>query len=130
VAIMTVLLDASALLAAVNEEPGGQRVAECLDDAAVSAVNLAEVATKLRDFGWQAAELSALVDELQLEVLPFEERDALASAALRKPTRNLGLSLADRACLATAQRTGYPVLTADKAWSRVKLRGVGIEIVR
>lgn len=127
---MTVLLDASALLAAVNEEPGGQRVAERLDDAAISAVNLAEVATKLRDVGWQPAELSALVDELQFEVLPFDERDALASAALRRPTQKLGLSLGDRACLATAQRTGYPVLTADKAWSQLKLRGVEIEIVR
>lgn len=127
---MTVLLDASALLAAVNEEPGGRRVAECLDNAAISAVNLAEVATKLRDVGWQPAELSALVDELQFEVLPFDGRDALASAALRRPTQKLGLSLGDRACLATAQRTGYAVLTADKAWSRLKLRGVEIEIVR
>jgi PIN domain nuclease of toxin-antitoxin system len=127
---MTVLLDASALLAAVNEEPGGKRVAECLDDAAISAVNLAEVATKLREFGWQSKEVSDLLADLQLEILPFDQQDAMKTADLRGPTRKLGLSLGDRACLATAQRTGYRVLTADGAWSRAKLRGVRIEIVR
>lgn len=125
-----VLLDASALLAAVNEEPGGERVAECLDDAAISAVNLAEVATKLREFGWRGTEVADLVVDLQLEVLPFDQQDALKTADLRGPTRTLGLSLGDRACLATAQRTGYRVLTADAAWSRTRLRGVRIEVVR
>lgn len=127
---MTVLLDASALLAAINQEPGGIRVAECLDDAAISAVNLAEVATKLHEFNWQAPEISELVADLQLEILPFLQDDALECAALRKATRTLGLSLGDRACLATARRTGYRVLTADAAWSRARLRGVRIEVVR
>lgn len=127
---MKVLLDASALLAAVNDEPGGERVAECLDDAAISAVNLAEVATKLREFGWQPREVSDFVADLQLEVLPFDQLDALNTADLRGPTRKLGLSLGDRACLAAAQRTGYRVLTADAAWSRARLRGVRIEVVR
>ena len=127
---MKVLLDASALLAAVNEEPGGERVAECLDDAAISAVNLAEVATQLREFGWQPAEVADLVADLQVDVLPFDLRDALKTADLRGPTRKLGLSLGDRACLATAHRTGHRVLTADEAWSRARLRGVRIEIVR
>ena len=127
---MKVLLDASALLAAVNEEPGGERVAECLDDAAISAVNLAEVATKLREFGWRLMEVADFVADLQLEVLPFDLKDALQTAELRGPTRKLGLSLGDRACLAAARRTGYRVLTADGAWSRAKIRGVRIEIVR
>jgi PIN domain nuclease of toxin-antitoxin system len=127
---MKVLLDASALLAAVNEEPGGERVAECLDDAAISAVNLAEVATKLREFGWRLTEVADFVADLQLEVLPFDLKDALQTAELRGPTRKLGLSLGDRACLAAARRTGYRVLTADEAWSRAKIRGVRIEIVR
>lgn len=127
---MTVLLDASALLAAINQEPGRLRVAECLDDAAISTVNLAEVATKLREFGWQAAEISELVADLQLEILPFHQEDALKCADLRKTTRALGLSLGDRACLAAAHRTGYRVLTADAAWSRTRLRGVRIEVVR
>jgi len=127
---MTILLDASALLAAINEEPGAIRVAECLDDAAISTVNLAEVATKLCEFGWQSTEVGELVADLQLEVLPFDPLDALRTADLRGSTRTLGLSLGDRACLATAHRTGYRVLTADEVWSRVRLRGVRIEVVR
>lgn len=127
---MTVLLDASALLAAINQELGGLRVGECLDDAAISTVNLAEVATKLLEFGWQATEISELIADLQLEIVPFQQEDALKCADLRETTRALGLSLGDRACLATAQRTGYRVLTADAAWSRTRLRGVRIEVVR
>jgi len=127
---MPVLLDASALLAALNDEPGGDRVAECLDDAAICSVNLAEAAAKLNEYGWRSAEVAQLVADLQLEVLPFEQADALRCADLCARTRTLGLSLGDRACLATAQRTGYRVLTADSAWSRARLSGVRIEIVR
>lgn len=126
----TVLLDASALLAAINQEAGGNRVADCIHDAAISTVNLAEVATKLGEFGWQAPEIAELLADLQLEILPFLQEDALECAVLRKTTRAIGLSLGDRACLATARRTGYRVLTADAAWSRARLRGVRIEIVR
>jgi PIN domain nuclease of toxin-antitoxin system len=127
---MTTLLDASALLAAINDEAGSERVAECLGDSAISAVNLAEVAAKLADFGWSDAEIEDTVAGLQIDILPFEAVDALASANLRRELKRLGLSLGDRACLVTALRTGHTVLTADKAWGRVKLAGVRIELAR
>ena len=127
---MTTLLDASALLAAINDEAGSERVAECLGDSAISAVNLAEVAGKLSDFGWSDAEIEDTVAGLQIDILPFEAADALASANLRRDTKRLCLSLGARACLATALRTGHAVLTADRAWGRVKLTGVRIELAR
>jgi PIN domain nuclease of toxin-antitoxin system len=127
---VTTLLDASALLAAINDEPGSERVAECLGDSAISVVNLAEVAGKLSDFGWSDAEIEDTVSGLQIDILPFEAVDALASANLRRELKRLGLSLGDRACLSTAMRTGHAVLTADKAWGRVKLTGVRIELAR
>ena len=127
---MTTLLDASALLAAVNDEVGASRVAECLRDAAISTVNLAEVASKLADFGWQERETEELVADLQLAVVPFERADSFAAARLKLRASRLGLSLGDRACLATAMRLRYPVLTADKVWSRLKVARLKIEVLR
>ena len=127
---MTTLFDASALLAAVNDEKGAIRAAECLLNAAISTVNLAEVATKLLEFGWTESEIEQTITDLQLQVIPFDQEDALAAARLRSLTRRLGLSLGDRACLATAIRLGYPVLTADKIWSGVKVPKIKVEVLR
>jgi len=49
----------------------------------------------------------------------------LWQAALRLPTRSLGLSLADRACLALARRLDLPVITAGLTWLGAD---VGVEI--
>ncbi len=127
---MTTLLDASALLALINEEAGAEKVEKVLDDAAISTVNVAEVASKLNDFGWPADEIAPLCDHLQLEILPFERDVALASGQLRSATRKIGLSLGDRACLATSLLTKYRILTADKSWAKLKIRGVSIICIR
>ena len=127
---MTTLLDASALLAMINEETGAEKVERVLEDAAISTVNVAEVASKLNDFGWPADEIAPLFDHLQLQIQSFELDAALASGQLRSATKQLGLSLGDRACLATALLTKYRILTADKSWPKLKIRGVSIKCIR
>ena len=127
---MTTLLDASAVLAVINEESGAENVEKALDDAAISTVNAAEVVSKLDDFGWPTDEIAPLFNHLQLEILPFEMDAALTSGHLRSATRKLGLSLGDRACLATALLTKYRILTADKSWTKLKIRGVSIKCIR
>lgn len=57
----------------------------------------------------------------QLEIVQFESDLAAMAASLRPLTRKLGLSFADRACLALGLQSGLPVLTSDKAWSKLKL---------
>ena len=127
---MTTLLDASAVLALLNEETGADVVEATLDDAAISTVNAAEVAAKLNEVGWTADDIAPLFEQLQLEILPFELEAALASGQLRTPTKKHGLSLGDRACLATALTTKYMVLTADKEWMKFKIRGITIKCLR
>ena len=117
------VMDASAILALVRGEPGADVVRARIPHSVVSAVNVAEVGTKLVDWGLPRAGLRRVVLSLGLEVRPFDEDQALAAAALRAATRSQGLSLGDRACLALAQSTGLPVLTADRAW-----RGVGFDV--
>lgn len=132
---MRVVLDASALLAFLLKEPGGERVKEALLHGAVmGAVNLAEVGSKLAERGLDPGEVFAHLRARgilgqALEVFPFTEEDALEAARLRPLTRSLGLSLGDRACLALARRLGLPALIADATWEGLAV-GVGVEVVR
>jgi PIN domain nuclease of toxin-antitoxin system len=123
--VSEIVLDASALMAVLREEPGAAAVEAVLDHAAISAVNLSEVQAKLVERG-TASDLawSSLVD-LDLEVIDFDAAQARVAGDLRRLTRAQGLSLGDRACLALAQTLGLSAMTADRAWTGLE---VGIEI--
>ena len=121
------VLDASAVLAVVLEEPGADVVVEALrSGAAMSTVNVAEVAARLHQDGWSESEVALVFGTLGIEILPFGPEAALSSGQLRTATRHLGLGLGDRACLATGRIEGCPVLTSDRIWR--ELDGAGIEI--
>lgn len=114
--------DASALLAILFSEPGGDRAADLLEkgDAVVSAVNQGEVVARLMDRGLSRDEADLAWRSLRIEVLPFTAEQALSSGLLRPGTRALGLSLGDRCCLALAQAHGAEVVTADRPWKALK----------
>jgi ribonuclease VapC len=126
------VLDASALLAYLNGEPGAQRVQQCIEQgqAIMSSVNLAEVLSKCADQGMSSADQAALCAALPLEISPFDTALAQSSAALRSSTRAKGLSLGDRCCLALAQSRNATALTADQAWSRLGRADIGVEQLR
>lgn len=115
------VLDASAVMALLQDEPGGRTVEALLarDACAISAVNVAEVAAKLADRGVPDWVVTDTIRSLQLEIHAFDEGDALASGRLRKATRSYGLSLGDRACLALADKLGLPAVTTDRVWSEL-----------
>jgi ribonuclease VapC len=110
------ILDASALLALVHDEPGTRIVEDYLAEAAISAVNLAEVISKLIERGVPDDRAIAIALSFGLEIIPFEAKLAAIVGQLRPLTRSVGLSLGDRACLATGKLLGLPVLTAEAAW--------------
>jgi len=124
------VLDASALLCVLLGEPGAARVTAALEAGGcwISAVNLSEALAKLDEAGVPAAEVERLARSLRLHVEPFDETQAVACALLRRPTRALGLSLGDRACLQLARARGVAALTADRAWTKAKL-GVKVEVL-
>ena len=125
------LLDASATLALIHDEPGADAVRDALrNGAAMSAVNVAEVAARLHQQGWLAEEVAAGVRALRIEVLPFDAGTALRSGALRPVTAPFGLGLGDRSCLATAAALGVPALTADRAWRELRIPGVEVRCIR
>jgi ribonuclease VapC len=123
------VLDASALLALLQAEPGAERVAAALPRAALSSVNLSEVVAKLADGGLPIEAIRASLGALDLDVRSFDEDSAYEAGGLRPATRAHGLSLADRACLALARRLGATALTADRAWIDLEV-GVAVEAIR
>lgn len=125
------VLDASAVLALLNGEPGHQRVQVCLEagSCCISAVNMSEVLSRLLDWGMPRPQAEDVFAALELAVYPLDETLSRECAALRPATRALGLSLGDRACLALAGRLGAPALTADRPWLQADL-GITIECIR
>jgi ribonuclease VapC len=123
------VVDASALLALVFGEH--LTVARgAFENGSISTVNLAEVLTKMVDVGAAAGGAMADIEALglNLRIVDFDRDAAVLAAELRAPARHLGLSLGDRACLATARSHGRAVLTADRAWA--KLAGFDVILVR
>ena len=114
-----VVLDASAVLALLNQEQGGDKVEEYLSEGILSTVNLSEVLTVLDSIGVPHQDARAMLVNLIKEIVVFDEEQAVVAAFLRKTTKPYGLSLGDRACLALAQIQGVPVLTADKVWKKI-----------
>jgi ribonuclease VapC len=123
------VLDASALLAFVNREPGAEKVTAVLGEAMISAVNLCEVVTKLALRGSVPHRVLAALGESELEVVDFDRALAEAAGLLAVHARSRGLSLGARVCLALARREGAAALTADTAWRKVDL-GIDIQFIR
>jgi PIN domain nuclease of toxin-antitoxin system len=127
--VAKVVLDASALLAYLRSERGADRIAASIGDAIISAVNHAEVVSKLILRGASLPVVQKALGYLDLDVVDFDRDLAEASGELIMQTKSLGLSLGDRACLALAARESLPVLTTDRAWSDLDI-GVEVQLVR
>jgi ribonuclease VapC len=126
---MRAVLDASALLAYLQDEPGSDAVEAVLAESVISSVNWAEVVQKSI-----AADVSmdGMRDDLEavgLIVSPFTPEEAEIAGRLWQQTRQYGLSLGDRACLSLGIRLNIPVLTADQIWASLNLP-ITVHVVR
>lgn len=126
------ILDASALIAFLHDESGADAVVEALAaTATISVVNWAEALSKIAADGNDPQQVAASLqsDDAPLRIEPLNEADCVTIARLRPLTKAQGLSLADRACLALAQRLDLPVLTADREWKNLEL-GIRVQLIR
>lgn len=127
---MTRVFDSSAVLAAIFNEPGGDRVTALWSEGEnwFSMVNYAEVISKLAERGMPDEHIRIVMEGVPLTLAPFDKKLAHAAGLLRRSSGSLGLSLGDRACLALAQMHDVPAVTADKVWK--KLKGIEILVIR
>ena len=126
---MTCVLDASALLALFHDERGAERVEAALEGALISTVNWAEVIQKSMAHG---VNVDGMHEELLSTGATFEvftQNQAEIAGKLWTKTRRLGLSLGDRACLALGLERSLPLITADRAWKKLRL-AIAVDVIR
>jgi ribonuclease VapC len=129
--VSSCVLDASALLALLQNEPGAAQVEERMlhDDCLLLTVNLTEVLTRLADHGVPMDDAERALAAFDLEIVAFDPAHARLAAELRESTRASGLSLGDHACLALAKSRNAIAVTTDRPWLTLDC-GVQIECVR
>lgn len=117
----SVVLDTSAVLAFLDDEPGAEEVFRIIRVASMSTVNLAEVYTKLTERGKAGSEAFSAVRDAIGQIVPFTAQMAEMTGSLRTATRKSGLSLGDRACIALGIALGAEIYTSDRVWADLAL---------
>jgi ribonuclease VapC len=123
------VLDASALLALINNEPGGENVRPYLAQAVMGAVNFCETVQRLRRGGMPVEAVNLALAPLISPPIPFDDALAFVSASVHEKPRNHGLSLGDCACIGLALSRNVPAVTAEREWKKVNV-GVKIIVIR
>ena len=124
------VMDSSALLAVTKGEKGAETVMELIEanDCVISSVNMAEVATRMLDLGLPLNELRRALGLFNMDVIDFNEEQAMACAELRPLTKSAGLSLGDRACLGLAKLMDATAVTSDRPWMAIA-EAVGVKVL-
>jgi ribonuclease VapC len=124
------VLDSSALLAVTQGEKGADFVMDLIEsnDCVISSVNMAEVAAKMLEFGLPPQELKRAIEQFVVDVIDFNQEQALACAELRPMTKSAGLSLGDRACIGLAKLMDATAVTSDRPWIAVA-EAVGVKVL-
>lgn len=123
------VLDASAVLAFLYQEPGADDIAARIGGSLISTVNFSEVLQKASTEGFDLDEVGSLLRAMVEGVVPFDDTMAVDTATLWETTRAAGLSLADRACLALTAAVGGVAVTTDTAWSTIDVPNASIHVV-
>lgn len=124
-----VVLDSSAVLAVLNDEPGASIVVAALEDAIMSTVNIAEVVTKLVERGHSFTQARLVLGAIDIGVADFDRSLAERTGGMKLESKSRGLSLGDRACLALAEREGVAALTCDRSWIGA-IAGIQVNLIR
>ena len=117
-----VILDSSALLAFINQEQGSEIVEKYLPNALMSSINIAEVIAVLSMIDMPEDIITGIIDDLNVEVINFDQEQALQTGFLRKTTKNDGLSLGDCACISVSSIRNLIIITANKIWAELGLK--------
>ena len=115
---MSSVIDASAVLAWLQDEPGSDVTERHLVEGIIGAANWSEVLQKARQHGAQPDLVARLLTSFGLQVVDVTAEDAGRAADLW--VSGSKLSLADRLCLALGLRLALSVVTTDAEWPSVK----------
>ena len=125
-----IVLDASALLALIQEELGSEIIKPLLKFSVMSTVNVAESLTALQRTGISPKEALILITDIIVTIVPFDLEQAGYLAELQSHVQHKGLSLGDRACIALGIKMQVPIYTADRVWAELQLDNANIKLIR
>jgi PIN domain nuclease of toxin-antitoxin system len=126
---MRFVIDSSVFVAAINKEPGGDKLAAYLDESVIPVTTYTEVVTRLLDAEMLFDKADRLMSDFRVPIVDVTFALAKRAAEFRSATRPCGLSMGDRICLALAESIGGTAVTADRQWASVNL-GISIELIR
>lgn len=126
--MIKVILDASALLALIKNEPGAAMLEKHLGSTVMSYVNVSEVATILLKTDISMESFKETILPLISTIVPFDEQHALVAASVQKETTQ-NLSLGDQACLALGRIKKLPIYTLNRAWTDLSLDHIEIRLI-
>ena len=84
-----VVLDASALLAMLQDEPGGAKVAGVIASSRISAINYAEVVSHYIRLGMPEREVDAMLDPLPMTIVPADKALGQLAGRLGRPRQGV-----------------------------------------
>lgn len=125
-----VLFDSSALLVLIQEENGYKELENLVANAVISSVNLSEVISVLARSGVPKEQIIKVIDSSITDIIPFTTNEAVLAGELITSTKKLGLSLGDRACIATSILHGLKLYTSDLIWKNLNIEGLQLILVR
>lgn len=126
---MSAVIDSSAVLAALNREPGWERAMELVPEGTLLTISFGEVATKLARYIDDREMIAGLIHASVLDVVDLDADLALEAGLIDPRLVKGGLSLADRCCIAYARSRGFPAVTADRVWSEIA-DPLGVDILQ
>lgn len=124
------VLDASAVIALLRDEPGADVILGYAGDALIATVNLQEAIKVLLADGTTLGLARSMLEALNLESRAHQVEDAYAAAALFQATKSKGSGLGDRTCMALAIAEGLPAITTDRAWGDLAIPGLSVILAR
>jgi PIN domain nuclease of toxin-antitoxin system len=125
-----ILLDTSAIIALIKKEKGYQVVDDILATSAISTVNFSELIAALAREGVSAEDIDSITENIIPDIIPFDHETSIVAGKLITTTNSKGLSLGDRACIATALQLDLPVYTADKIWAELDIPNFKLKLIR
>lgn len=122
-----IVFDSSAIIALFAKEKGYEFIKQHMKNAIISSVNIAEVYKYCINVqNLTEDDTKSLIEMLDIKIIDFNNEQALITASLVSKTKQYGLSLGDRACIALAIIGNHSIITCDTIWQKVD---VGIEFI-
>lgn len=125
-----VIFDTSALFAIINKEKGYELAESVLAKSSMSSVNVSEVVAVLTRAGLTPRDIREIIEESIPYIIDFDEEIAFTAGVIISESKSLGLSLGDRACIATGMVKGMEIYTADQVWTKLDIPSAKIKIIR